>query len=62
VDGTGAGDTFCGSLLARLIAGDEPEAACRYAAAAAALKTEGYGAVAPIPREAAVRAAMAERC
>lgn len=62
VDGTGAGDTFCGSLLARLIAGDGPEAACRYAAAAAALKTEGYGAVTPIPHAEAVRAAMAARC
>lgn len=59
VDGTGAGDTFCGSFLARLIAGDEPEAAARYAAAAAALKTEGYGAVAPIPRAEAVLAALA---
>ena len=59
VDGTGAGDTFCGSFLARLIAGDQPEAAARYAAAAAALKTEGYGAVAPIPRAAAVLAALA---
>lgn len=59
VDGTGAGDTFCGSFLARLIAGDQPEAAARYAAAAAALKTEGYGAVAPIPRAEAVLAALA---
>jgi 2-dehydro-3-deoxygluconokinase len=62
VDGTGAGDTFCGSFLARLIAGDAPEQAARYAAAAAALKCEGYGAVTPIPDEAAVRAAMAARC
>ena len=58
LDGTGAGDTFCGSFLARLIAGDIPENAARYAAAAAALKTEGYGAVAPIPRAAAVLAAL----
>lgn len=59
VDGTGAGDTFCGSFLARLIGGDSPENAARYAAAAAALKTEGYGAVAPIPRAPAVLAALA---
>ncbi len=59
VDGTGAGDTFCGSFLARLIAGDAPEAAARYAAVAAALKTEGYGAVAPIPRAETVLAALA---
>jgi 2-dehydro-3-deoxygluconokinase len=59
IDGTGAGDTFCGSFLARLIAGDAPEPAARYAAAAAALKTQGYGAVAPIPRAADVLAALA---
>jgi 2-dehydro-3-deoxygluconokinase len=40
--------------LARLLAGDDVFAAARYANAAAALKTEGYGAVAPIPRPAAV--------
>jgi len=58
VDATGAGDTFCGSFLARVIAGDAPEAAARYAAAAAALKTQGYGAVAPIPRPAEVLVAL----
>jgi 2-dehydro-3-deoxygluconokinase len=58
VDATGAGDTFAGCLLARLVAGDSPEAAARYAAVAAALSTEGYGAVAPIPHAAAVRAAL----
>lgn len=50
VDATGAGDTFCGSFLARVLAGDQPEAAARYAGVAAALKCTGYGAVAPIPR------------
>jgi 2-dehydro-3-deoxygluconokinase len=59
VDATGAGDTFCGSFLARLIAGDPPEDAARYAAVAAALSTTGYGAVAPIPRAEAVRALLA---
>jgi 2-dehydro-3-deoxygluconokinase len=58
VDATGAGDTFCGSFLARLILGDAPEPAARYAAVAAALKTEGYGAVAPIPHAARVQAAL----
>lgn len=58
VDGTGAGDTFCGSFLARLILGDDAETAACYAAAAAALKTEGYGAVAPIPRRDRVLAAL----
>lgn len=54
VDATGAGDTFNGSFLARLIAGDAPLDAARYANAAAALSTTGYGAVAPIPRPAEV--------
>jgi 2-dehydro-3-deoxygluconokinase len=49
VDTSGAGDTFDGSLLARLAAGDDPFAAGRYAVAAAALSTTGYGAVGPIP-------------
>ncbi len=59
VDATGAGDTFCGSFLARLLAGDEPERAARYAACAAALSTTGHGAVAPIPHAATVLAALA---
>src|SRR6476620_7643106 len=50
VDATGAGDAFCGSFLARILAGDAPEQAARYANVAAALKCTGYGAVAPIPR------------
>jgi 2-dehydro-3-deoxygluconokinase len=49
VDATGAGDTFCGSFLARILAGDEPEPAARYASVAAALACTGYGAVGPIP-------------
>ena len=59
VDATGAGDTFGGAFVARLLAGDSLEAAGRYAAVAAALSTEGFGAVEPIPTAAAVRAAMA---
>jgi 2-dehydro-3-deoxygluconokinase len=59
VDATGAGDTFCGSFLARLIAGDSPPDAARYAACAAALSTMGYGAVPPIPRADAVLDALA---
>ena len=61
IDATGAGDTFGGAFVARLIAGESLADAGRYAAAAAALSTEGYGAVAPIPRAAAVRAALAGR-
>jgi 2-dehydro-3-deoxygluconokinase len=59
VDATGAGDTFGGALLARLTAGDSLRAAAQYAVVAAALSTEGYGAVAPIPRAEQVRAALA---
>jgi 2-dehydro-3-deoxygluconokinase len=58
VDATGAGDTFCGSFLARMLAGDAPPRAARYASVAAALKCTGYGAVGPIPTAAAVRAAL----
>jgi 2-dehydro-3-deoxygluconokinase len=58
VDATGAGDTFCGAFLARILAGDGPEQAARYAAVAAALQCTGYGAVAPIPRAEAVFAAL----
>ncbi|WP_136637634.1 sugar kinase [Pseudooceanicola onchidii] len=54
VDATAAGDTFDGAFLARLVDGDDPFAAARYANAAAALSTQGYGAVAPMPRRAAV--------
>jgi 2-dehydro-3-deoxygluconokinase len=58
VDATGAGDTFDGAFLARLLAGDDLDAAARYANVAAALSTEGYGAVTPIPRQAVVEAAL----
>jgi 2-dehydro-3-deoxygluconokinase len=55
VDATGAGDCFCGAALARLAAGDSVFEAARYANAAAALATTGFGAVAPLPRPADVR-------
>lgn len=61
VDATGAGDCFAGSLLARLAAGDAMLDALTYANAAAALTTTGFGAVAPIPRPAEVRAFIAAR-
>lgn len=54
VDATAAGDTFDGAFLARIVAGDTPFEAARYANAAAALSTQGYGAVAPMPRRDAV--------
>ncbi|MBM3568719.1 MAG: sugar kinase [Alphaproteobacteria bacterium] len=61
VDATGAGDAFDGSFVWRLLSGDEPNRAGRYAATAAALSTTGFGAVAPIPTRAQVEAAMGER-
>jgi 2-dehydro-3-deoxygluconokinase len=60
VDATGAGDCFCGAALARLAAGDDLVDAARYANAAAALATTGFGAVAPLPRPEAVRALLAK--
>jgi 2-dehydro-3-deoxygluconokinase len=54
VDATGAGDCFCGAALARLAAGDSLWDAARYANAAAALSTTGFGAVGPLPRPEAV--------
>lgn len=54
VDATGAGDTFDGAFLTRLLAGDDPETAARYANVAAALSTTGYGAVTPMPHKADV--------
>jgi len=60
VDATGAGDCFAGSLLARLARGDDFWQAVRYANAAAALSTTGYGAVAPLPRPEQVATLLAE--
>ena len=61
VDATGAGDTFDGSFLMRILAGDNPFDAARYANAAAALSTTGYGAVAPIPTRQTVESFLAGR-
>jgi 2-dehydro-3-deoxygluconokinase len=58
VDATGAGDCFDGAFATRLLAGDDPFSAARYANAAAALATTGYGAVAPLPRAADVASAL----
>ena len=60
VDATGAGDCFDGAFATRMIAGDPPIVAARYANAAAALATTGYGAVAPLPRHADVTAFLAK--
>ena len=54
VDATGAGDCFDGAFITRVVSGDSPMVAARYANAAAALATTGFGAVAPLPRAADV--------
>jgi 2-dehydro-3-deoxygluconokinase len=54
VDASGAGDAFTGALLSELVAGRRLSDACRFAVAAAALSTTGYGAVAPLPNRVAV--------
>ena len=46
------------AFLARLLLNDSLATAARYAACAAALSTNGYGAVSPIPRAAAVMEAL----
>lgn len=61
VDATGAGDCFDGALLARLAQGEDFFRAARYANAAAALTTAGYGAVEPIPKPESVAALLAAR-
>ena len=59
IDATGAGDTFDGAFLAQWLVCGDPFVAAAYANAAAALSTQGYGAVTPIPRRNAVEALLA---
>ena len=54
VDATGAGDCFCGNLLAQLAKGTPVAEAARYANTAASIAVQGFGAVAPLPRQAEV--------
>lgn len=61
IDATGAGDCFDGAFAVRLVAGDDPIVAARYANAAAALATTGYGAVAPLPRHAEVMTLIGDK-
>jgi ribokinase len=58
VDTTGAGDTFCGAVAARLAVGHPLETAIEWAAAAAALATTVAGAVPSIPTAGQVEAFM----
>lgn len=59
VDATGAGDAFDGAFIAAYLRTGDPFAAGRWANAAAALATTGFGAVAPLPTRAAVEALLA---
>lgn len=61
VDATGAGDAFGGAFVTRRLAGDSLAEAGRYAACVAALSTEGYGAVDPIPVAATVMSRLVSR-
>ena len=47
-----------GNLLTRMAQGESIFQAARYANAAAALSVQGFGAVAPLPRAAAVQAML----
>ena len=61
VDATAAGDAFDGAFLAEYLRSGDPFQAGRFANAAAALSTEGYGAVGPLARRDAIERAMQER-
>ncbi|WP_395662544.1 sugar kinase [Aestuariivirga sp.] len=58
VDATGAGDAFTGALLSECARGRPLGEAVRFANAAAALSTLGYGAIAPLPMRAEVESAI----
>ena len=58
VDATGAGDCFCGNLLARIARGDSLFAAAQWANAAASLAVQGFAAVAPLPHARDVEAIL----
>lgn len=61
VDTTGAGDAFCGGLVARLAAGDDLGDALVFAAANGALATTRPGAVPSLPTAEETRALIAGR-
>lgn len=58
VDTTGAGDTFCGSLVAALSQGKDLPAALRFASASSALACTRWGAQSSIPDTAEVQALL----
>lgn len=60
LDATGAGDTFDGTFLAQWLRTNDPFAAAAYGNAAAALSTQGFGAVTPIPHRVDVERQLAK--
>jgi ribokinase len=60
VDTTGAGDTFCGTLVAGLSQGQAMQQALQYASAASALACTNWGAQTAIPQAAKVQDFMAK--
>jgi ribokinase len=59
IDSTGAGDTFCGVLVAALARGDEWQQALRQASAAGALACTRVGAQSSIPTQSEVNRFLA---
>jgi 2-dehydro-3-deoxygluconokinase len=59
IDATGAGDCYDGAFLSEYLRTGDAFAAGAYANVAAALSTQGFGAVAPLPRRAEVEARLA---
>jgi ribokinase len=60
VDTTGAGDSFCGALAARLAAGAPIDNAVRWAIVAGGLATTVHGAIPSIPDAAAIAARLVD--
>ncbi|MDV4169172.1 ribokinase [Rhodovulum sp. FJ3] len=61
VDTTGAGDCFAGSLIAALDAGQDPQPALEFAAAAAALQVTKHGTADAMPTGDQTRAFLKDR-
>lgn len=59
IDATGAGDCYDGAFLSEYLRTGDAFAAGAYANVAAALSTQGFGAVAPLPHRAEVEARLA---
>ncbi len=60
IDTTGAGDSFCGALAARLAAGSGLDEAIRWAIVAGGLATTVHGAIPSIPDAVAIAARLSD--